>query len=376
MDRQDRPQALPELQVTVLGELSPVTSDLARSTVEEVLAESRQPVRSAQVRLARMRHKEGRAAVAQALVDVDGRLVRAQVAAHTMTDAIALLRTRLTAQLTRLEWARRWDPGYDADGSGPLDWRDGTEAVRRPVRQVLPKGERTVVRRKDYTLTVETVDQAALAMEMMDYDFSLFTESGSGQDSVVYRFGPGPFRLAQVEPQADRIAPTALPVSVLKTPAPVLTEDEARARLDATDYPFLFFKDAATGRGSVLYGRYDGHYGLISPVPSGVPATPATAGTAGGAAGTTAAPAAAPAAGTVTRAAASPPRPARPVGHDLEALRERVEVLEGQVTALAEVLDQLTGGLESVPGAPVDPEEVRRTARLARDMLLAAGFGR
>ncbi|WP_052442391.1 sigma 54 modulation/S30EA ribosomal C-terminal domain-containing protein [Streptacidiphilus neutrinimicus] len=372
MDHEDRPQGLPELQVAVLGELSPSTSDLARSTVEEVLAESRLPVRSAQVRLARSRHKEGRAAVAQALVDVDGRLVRAQVAAHTMTDAIALLRARLTVQLTRLEWARRWEPGYDVDGSGPLDWRDGTEAVRRPVRLDLPRGERTVVRRKNFTLAEETVDQAALTMEMMDYDFRLFTESGSGQDSVVYRFGPGPFRLAQLAPQPERLAPFALPVSVLKTPAPVLTEDEARERLDATDYPFLFFRDAETGRGSVLYGRYDGHYGLISPVPSGAPVRPGAAGTAAPAA---AAPAAAPVTGPAV-AVSGKAGASRPTGHDQEALRERVELLEGQVTALAEVLDQLTGGLESVPGAPVDPDEVRRTARLAREMLLAAGFGR
>jgi hypothetical protein len=357
MDHEDRPQGLPELQVTVLGELSPVTSDLARSTVEEVLAESRQPIRSAQVRLARMRRKEGRPAVAQALVDVGGRLVRAQVAAHTMTDAIALLRDRLTVQLTHLEWARRWEPGYDVDGSGPLEWRNGTEAARRPVRVVLPKGERSVVRRKDYELAEQTVDQAALTMEMMDYDFCLFTESGSGQDSVVYRFGPGPFRLAQLEPQPERIAPYSVPANVLKNAAPVLTEDEAKARLDATDYPFVFFKEAATGRGAVLYGRYDGHYGLISAVPSGVPAGAPVA-----------APIVAPEPVGTAVAAAS--------GHDQESLLERVEALEGQVAALAEILDRLTGGLESVPGAPVDPEEVRRSARLAKEMLLAAGFGR
>jgi len=32
--------------------------------------------------------------------------------------------------------------------------------------------------------------------------------------------------------------------------------------------PFTFFADAGTGRGNVVYHRYDGHYGLL--VPSGV----------------------------------------------------------------------------------------------------------
>jgi hypothetical protein len=38
---------------------------------------------------------------------------------------------------------------------------------------------------------------------------------------------------------------------------------EAISRLGLIDLPFLFFVDAATGRSSVLYHRYDGHYGLI-----------------------------------------------------------------------------------------------------------------
>jgi hypothetical protein len=29
--------------------------------------------------------------------------------------------------------------------------------------------------------------------------------------------------------------------------------------------PFTFFVDAGTGRGRLIYHRYDGHYGLITP---------------------------------------------------------------------------------------------------------------
>ena len=31
------------------------------------------------------------------------------------------------------------------------------------------------------------------------------------------------------------------------------------------DQPFLFFLDPEQGRGALLYHRYDGHYGLITP---------------------------------------------------------------------------------------------------------------
>ena len=40
---------------------------------------------------------------------------------------------------------------------------------------------------------------------------------------------------------------------------------EAVTRLNTTNEPFLFFQDAQRRRGSVLYHRYDGHYGLITP---------------------------------------------------------------------------------------------------------------
>jgi hypothetical protein len=48
-------------------------------------------------------------------------------------------------------------------------------------------------------------------------------------------------------------------------PAPTMTVAEARQRLEAMDLSFVFFADAETGRGCVLYRRYDGDYGLITP---------------------------------------------------------------------------------------------------------------
>jgi sigma 54 modulation/S30EA-like ribosomal protein len=49
-----------------------------------------------------------------------------------------------------------------------------------------------------------------------------------------------------------------------------LTVGQAVERLDATELPYRFFRDAGTHRGAVLYRRYDGHYGLITPAESSV----------------------------------------------------------------------------------------------------------
>ena len=40
---------------------------------------------------------------------------------------------------------------------------------------------------------------------------------------------------------------------------------EAAIRLETAGQSFLFFVNAGTGRGNLLYHRYDGNYGLITP---------------------------------------------------------------------------------------------------------------
>ncbi|MCV7231303.1 sigma 54 modulation/S30EA ribosomal C-terminal domain-containing protein [Mycobacterium branderi] len=102
-------------------------------------------------------------------------------------------------------------------------------------------------------------------MELLDYDFHLFTEKGTRQASVVYRAGPTGYRVAQLKPSVEELAPFELPVTLSPQPAPRLTLQRAKEELCLLGLPFLFFIDVAEGRAGVLYHRYDGHYGLISP---------------------------------------------------------------------------------------------------------------
>lgn len=49
-------------------------------------------------------------------------------------------------------------------------------------------------------------------------------------------------------------------------PAPVLIEEAAVTRLCRKGLPFLFFTDADSGRGRLLYRRYDGDLTIVVPV--------------------------------------------------------------------------------------------------------------
>ena len=103
-----------------------------------------------------------------------------------------------------------------------------------------------MLRHKAYQPAVATPEEAASDMELMDYDFQLFTDAVSGWDTVVYRQHEG----CGVSYLLDQ---------------PQLTVDEAVDALDATDWPYLFYSDVESRRGHVLYRRHDGNYGLITP---------------------------------------------------------------------------------------------------------------
>ncbi|MGO9382600.1 MAG: HPF/RaiA family ribosome-associated protein [Mycobacterium sp.] len=262
--RSDLP-AVFDVEVTTHGQL-PGAEDYARTKIGELGRLTHEPVLRAHVRLSE--HGDpavARRVIAQANLDVNGRLVRAQVESVTARDAIDRLEARLRHRLERS--AQHWEAKRGGmPRVGPHEWRHQSEPTDRPTYFPRPEGERRIMRHKSYSLPTCTVEEAALEMELLDYDFHLFTEEGTKQDSVLYREGPAAYRLAQVDPEsADNLAPFELPLTISPQPAPRLTVDQAIERIGLLGLPFLFFVDTARDRGSVLYHRYDGHYGLIAP---------------------------------------------------------------------------------------------------------------
>ncbi|MGW3247405.1 sigma 54 modulation/S30EA ribosomal C-terminal domain-containing protein [Streptomyces sp. NPDC001070] len=258
------PQA-PEVQVETRGQLPPDAAEYAQAKVRALISRTREPVLFARVKLTHMANPAmDRPAIAQASVDVNGRPVRAHVAAATIGEAIDLLQDRLGERLARL--AEHWEARRGRmPMPGPHAWRHGSEPSHRPDHYPRPAEERQVVRHKSFSLARESPDEAAFEMEMTDYDFHLFTDLGTGEDSVLYRSGPTGYRLAQVHPRPRIVGDVAVPLTVSEIPAPRMNVAEAKHRLDITGFPFVFFADDTTGRGNVLYHRYDGHYGLITP---------------------------------------------------------------------------------------------------------------
>lgn len=255
-----------ELQVQVVtghGNVDPDMQSYARHKIAQLAQLAPGPVLLARVKLERAPDPAlDRPALAQGTLDINGRLVRAQVAARQFDEAIDLLEARLRDRLEHLHSHLRARRRRAAIGE-PGEWRHGDLAARRPAWFARPVGERAVVRHKQLALTPMSVAEAALDLELLDYDFYLFVETQTGQDALVWRRPEGALGLAMAGGQLPAVTRCAVPLWPASAP-PRLTLEEATGRLDLTGEPFVFFVDATTGRGSVAYRRYDGHYGLIA----------------------------------------------------------------------------------------------------------------
>lgn len=253
-----------QVQTETRGAVPKGAVDLAVHRVRSLLRAAPEPVLFARVKLTMSADPAvQRPATAQVNVDLNGRLIRAQAAAETMRAAVEHACGRLRIRLERA--TRNWEAIRGRRPTpGPGQWRHQSLSAPRLPYYPRPPGERTVVRHKSYALARQTPDEAAADAELLDYDFHLFTEKSTGQDSVIYRTASG-HRLALAHPQTGRVGPASPSITVSEMPAPRLSVTEAAARLEAAGQSFVFFVNTGTGRGNLLYHRYDGHYGLIAP---------------------------------------------------------------------------------------------------------------
>ncbi|MCX4092449.1 sigma 54 modulation/S30EA ribosomal C-terminal domain-containing protein [Nocardia sp. alder85J] len=252
-----------ECQISADQHVSAAAADYAREKIGHALRCTPEPVLSAHVRLTGHRDPAvAKPVVAHVNVNVNGHPVQARTEAATSREAVDLLAARLTARLSRLP--RHGDTARGGhDQHAAHEWRHSD-----PRREPLPYFPRPVEQREVYRHAAfppvpQLCDEAALDMDLMDYEFHLFTESGSGIDSVLYRTTTG-LRLAQANPRPDTIIRGDVDLDTDTGAAPVLSEAAAIARLELSGRPFVFFIDPDSGRGRLLYHRYDGHYGLLT----------------------------------------------------------------------------------------------------------------
>jgi ribosome-associated translation inhibitor RaiA len=243
-------QLAPEdVQVTQRGDQMPLgVADYAQKKIAHAVRVSGRSVHGASVVVRKTAEADvQRRFRVEATVDVAGTRIRAEgfgAKAHEATDAVVdLLRRRITALIDKWDQRSRW-LGLERPGH----WRHGMLGERRHY-EPLPVEEREIVRRKTFAMKPTTPDEAAFDMEALGHDFLLFVDEESGRDALVYVRPDGGYGVLGTGDDAP----------------PVLDEAQARERLDIGGERFVFYTDSETGRGSVVYRRYDGNYGVIDP---------------------------------------------------------------------------------------------------------------
>lgn len=246
------PAALPEdVVVQTVGAIPDIERNQLRDDLTEFLA-SIPGNRRSKIKITGVDHANvARPAIVQTSVQLNrGLLVRAAAAARSFTHASRLVRERMEQHLS-----------YATGTYRPRAWPDPR---RGPEPVPIPADQRVIVRRKRYSLVRSQADDAASTMDMRDYDFHLFIDAETSQDSLAYRVGPTGYRLARLTGMAPPSRLGAIDWTIDVHPVPDLTPEQAAQRLNDTDMPFRFFRNTTSGRGAVVYRRLDGHYGLLT----------------------------------------------------------------------------------------------------------------
>ena len=261
-----------DVDVTTRGEVSEHARQQARDKVAALERFVKGPILGARVVLTQEHSTRVRdPARAEAEIDLQGRLVRARTAAPTMEAAVDEVVERLRRHLrryvdrliTRHRKPAEAPPGEAAPGEAPPGERATRMSSPRRRHSFEPQAdEREIVRRKSFAFGPMTVDEGADALEDLDQDFFLFRDAETGADAVLYWRDDG--LLALIEPPWAEV-PVGGPVRQPNLFSEPMALETAVAQMNAVSHRFLFFENAATGRGNVIYRRYDGDYGLIEP---------------------------------------------------------------------------------------------------------------
>jgi ribosome-associated translation inhibitor RaiA len=257
---------LQDVVVSTRGVITETAAEYASGKVRRAARLAPAPVLHARVELHQhLNPSIEQPSVATVNLDVNGRPVRAQAAASSMTEAIDLLEARLRQRLevlsSRLKARQR--RGVSSDSG---EWRHGDHAGDRQWLQPRPVADAQIVARASYDDEPLAIEEAVYELDLLDYEFLLFVDADTRVDSLLYHPVEGGFARvvrawaidSDLREQGDLPARDA-------GPAPQLSRTDARSRLEADGERFVFFRDADNGRGSVLYHRVDGQLGLLTP---------------------------------------------------------------------------------------------------------------
>ncbi len=234
-----------DIRIEGKGHIRSREVEQARLAMEKVIEAIADPVLSVKVLLVeRPNFDVAHRARAEASINIKGDWVRAHTSAPSMYEAITAMEAKLRDQVRHRSDRYRHDPA--GRPATPGEWRHGNLRAARPPFFERPIDARELMRHKTFATPTATVEEAIWDMSQLDYDFFLFRDEATDADALV-------------------MVDDGDPVVRSITEAPSLDVDGAIDWLNNSGDQFVFFDNTENGRGAVVYRRYDGHYGLLTP---------------------------------------------------------------------------------------------------------------
>jgi ribosomal subunit interface protein len=252
------------IEVTTRGPVSAHAGEHARQKVRALERFVNTPILGARVVLIQERNpRSSQPARAEVEMDLQGHLVRARAAGPSIEAAMDEIEERLQRQLRR--YLDRLITRHHSPAEALTARRsDRPWSSLRPPTPAHPAQKPEIVRRKSFAYGPMPTEEAADALEDLDHDFFLFHDVDTDADAVLYWRDDG--LLAMIQPRRSAEIPVDRgPIREPSRLSSPIALEAAVAEMNAVGHRFLFFENAASGRGNVIYLRYDGHYGLIEP---------------------------------------------------------------------------------------------------------------
>jgi ribosome-associated translation inhibitor RaiA len=260
----------------------PVTVPVEIHAPDEFPESARQEIRDRLAALARytdepiqrlrltLRHPDARVArsrwVADASLLLNGRQLAAHATGPDARQAGKEAAERLRRQLRRAEdagVALRNEPRVLEKALADFPH----ERKHRPRPRHKPPALRDIIPQRTAYPFPETAFDAVADLLDLDLEFLLFRHARTGEDVVAHRRDDG--RIGLLHPPGSPLAEEndIVVPEPSRYPEPIPLS-KARDEMDVLEHRFLYFVDAADGRGKVLYLRHDGDYGLVEPPPA------------------------------------------------------------------------------------------------------------
>lgn len=198
----------------------------------------------------------------EARVEVSGIPLRAESTGPTSAAALQDVGDRLSYKLADVPGSRRRHKSRPPS-IPPGRWKISDLPGSRPGFRHRPPERRSIMRRKTYSPDDRCSVYVALSrLQALDYRWFIFTDEADDRTTIVYDEGKGPTvcKADGSTPDAGSIHPG---IEVVTAEAPAIAIAEAVSRLNESDETFIFFTGVDLHGVSVLYRRYDGHYGLM-----------------------------------------------------------------------------------------------------------------